>query len=94
MSKGTPIRSCRVDEETWQLVLATVQLRNYHSAEEPWTPANFIATAIREKVAKMDRSRGRPIRDIFVDVTLVDEHDMFSPSEVLPDPLEDNGAIA
>lgn len=58
MSRGTPIRHFRMTDADWQEMLDTVQLRNHFTREEHWDKSAFITLAIREKIAKMERSRG------------------------------------
>jgi len=58
MSRGTPIRHFRMIDSEWREMLDTIRLRNLHTREEEWDKTAFITLAIREKVAKMERSRG------------------------------------
>ncbi len=58
MSKGTPIRHFRMLDSEWQEMLDTIELRNLFTREEHWDKSAFITLAIREKIAKMERSRG------------------------------------
>jgi hypothetical protein len=61
MSAGTRNRIVRIDDETWSLFTRVTEHRNAHRDAEPWTLSDFIRIACREKVAKMDRSRGREL---------------------------------
>ncbi len=58
MSKGTPIRHFRMLNSEWREMLETIELRNLFTREERWDKSAFITLAIREKIAKMERSRG------------------------------------
>lgn len=57
MSKGRPILHCRVDPLLIEDMEMAIELRNLWSREKPWTTADFLAIAIREKIDKMIRSR-------------------------------------
>lgn len=61
MSAGTRNRIVRIDDDSWNLFELTVEFRNANKKGKPWTMSDFIRIACREKVAKMDRSRGRPL---------------------------------
>lgn len=58
MSLGSPRITFRIDAGTIEEMHATIALRNANTREEPWTTSDFVTQAIREKIAKMERSRG------------------------------------
>jgi hypothetical protein len=62
MSQGSPMLGCRIPQDLLDEVSRTIARRNAWSPEEPWTQARFIVVAIREKLAKMKRSRTRRAR--------------------------------
>jgi hypothetical protein len=59
MGKGSPMLGVRISKDLLDEVNRTILRRNTWTFEEPWTMARFISIAIREKLAKMDRSRLR-----------------------------------
>lgn len=56
-SRGTPIRTFRCAEELWDDLQECIARRNMWSREQPWSASDFIGLAIKEKIAKMGRSR-------------------------------------
>lgn len=58
MSKGSQIVPIRVPADLMAAMTIAIDRRNAVAAGEPWTRTGFIVTAIREKLAKMERSRG------------------------------------
>lgn len=67
MSKGRPILATRCDQDLVDELDAQVEslfmnARGRHSKE--WHRAEFIRTAIREKLDKMKRSRGERMRKL------------------------------
>lgn len=56
-SKGNPIVSARIPADLLDEVAELIERRNEWTHNEPWTLTGFIVDAIREKVAKMERSR-------------------------------------
>lgn len=62
-TKGTPVYPVRLDDDLVDEMKLAVQRRNLFSARAPWTFSDFIRTAVREKLDKMERSRrprGKP----------------------------------
>jgi hypothetical protein len=57
MSKGSPIVPVRIPPELLGEVARCIARRNVWSRNEPWTTSGFVIAAIREKLAKMERSR-------------------------------------
>lgn len=57
MSKGTKAFPVRLPNKLLQEVNETIQRRNDHSKEEPWTFSDFVRIALREKISKMERGR-------------------------------------
>lgn len=62
MSKGTPVVMFRMPKQMLADILAVLHRRNKNTQEEPWNRTDFIRCAIREKLAKMQRSRTRARR--------------------------------
>ena len=58
-SKGNPVVKTRVTTELEREVEVTINRRNLHSDNEPWDVSEFIRSAIREKIAHMERSRNK-----------------------------------
>lgn len=94
MSKGRPHYKCRLDAETAALVHATIGHRNAHSNEAPWTLSDFLRIACREKIAKMNRSRRRPITIADEPADLASVADPLPPEVFFGKTLEDGGAFA
>jgi hypothetical protein len=68
-SKGTPVHTLRLPADlVEQLDLAIARLQLWHHRQffrrqwKDWSRSAFIASAIREKLKKMERSRRRPTR--------------------------------
>jgi hypothetical protein len=61
MSKGTPLVVIRVPEDLKIEVEAVIEHRNWNSREEPWSFSDFVRIALREKIAKMARCRGKSL---------------------------------
>ena len=57
MSKGTPNQTFRLLPSLKEECERTIARRNDNSFESPWTFTEFIELALREKIAKMERSR-------------------------------------
>lgn len=57
MSAGNPIISARVSRELLEEIRATIARRNEWTKEEPWEMADFLKSAIKEKLRKMQASR-------------------------------------
>jgi hypothetical protein len=57
MSKGSPVRSVRLDDQLLRIVEQQIESRNMSTAEAEYGVSGFIAAAIREKLLKMARSR-------------------------------------
>jgi hypothetical protein len=60
MSKGNPVVHCRIDRETLAAVEAQIRMTKEHETRNTIMEdavASFVAIAIREKLAKMKRSR-------------------------------------
>jgi hypothetical protein len=92
MSKGTPTRTVRITDKLWWEIKLTVEYRNAHSKRRAWTLREFLVLAAREKIAKMQRSRGRKLTedDEMIDLSQL-EHGYGG--ELFPDKdLEDLGA--
>lgn len=60
MSAGTPLKAIRIPPELGSEIVVTIERRNDHSREAPWTFTDFCLTAIAEKILKMARSGKRP----------------------------------
>lgn len=60
-SKGTPIIGVRIPPILRAHIEIVIAHRNDNSREEPWTLSAFVAIALREKIQKMARSRGRAL---------------------------------
>ncbi len=61
MSTGTQVYTLRINEHLRSIIQETIDRRNDWTRSVPWTFTDFLHTAVREKVAKMKRSR-RPRR--------------------------------
>lgn len=59
MSKGTDRYTFRLPQELMAAVATTIYRRNLHTDKEPWELSEFVRVAIKEKLAKMERSRRR-----------------------------------
>jgi len=57
MSKGTPRYTFRLPEDLMQAVELQILSRNACSPREEWDTSEFVRVALREKLAKMKRSR-------------------------------------
>lgn len=57
MSLGNPVVQVRVPREVLTAMDETIQRANGHRVVEDWTRSSFVLAAIKEKVAKMKRSR-------------------------------------
>lgn len=57
MSKGTKITGVRIPAELREEMKLTIARANVFKVDEPWNQTDFILAAIREKIAKMERSR-------------------------------------
>lgn len=57
MSAGSPICPIRIPAALLAEIERVIENANERRKGEPWTRTAFILTAIREKVAKMERSR-------------------------------------
>jgi len=57
MSKGTPNQTFRLLPSLKEECERTIARRNANSFEQPWTFTEFIEISLREKIAKMERSR-------------------------------------
>jgi hypothetical protein len=57
VSKGSPVVPMRIPSELLAEIERAIEGRNSRAPGEPWTRTGFIITAIREKLAKMERSR-------------------------------------
>lgn len=64
MSKGTDRYTFRLPQDMMAEVAATIYRRNLHTDREPWELSEFVRVAIREKLAKMERSRKRAARKL------------------------------
>lgn len=58
MSKGTKRFAFRLPPSLIDEMEETISRRNHNAPGEPWTFSDFVRIACREKVAKMERSRG------------------------------------
>lgn len=66
MSLGSPILKARIPQSVLHEVEITIARRNIFTRNAPWTISAFIVSAIKEKIAKMERSR-RPRKAAAVD---------------------------
>lgn len=57
MSKGSPIIPIRIPAEVLASMDLTIVQRNTYTHNEPWSRSSFIISAIKDKIAKMERSR-------------------------------------
>lgn len=57
MSKGSKIVQFRLPPALEAEVGITIARRNLYRRGRPWDRTGFLLTAIREKIAKMERSR-------------------------------------
>lgn len=57
MSKGTKIRSLRLEDEIWDQVVIACQERNERTPDEIWTLSQWVRIAIVEKLDKVKRGR-------------------------------------
>ena len=62
MAKGTRTITFRCPDKLWESATRAVLTRNDHSRDEPWELSDFIRIAMAEKLAKMERSRGKKAR--------------------------------
>jgi hypothetical protein len=75
------MRTFRMSEERYQLVAAVIEHRNEHSANSPWSFSDFVWDAIREKIAKMSRSRGREVLPLPEGEIENEEEDYYTPGK-------------
>lgn len=59
MSKGSPIVQTRIPPRLLQEIDEAIARRNDNTNDELWTRSAFIIRACREKLDKMERSRGK-----------------------------------
>lgn len=59
MSKGSPIIPTRIPTELLGEIDAAIERANRHRKGEALTRSSFLIAAVREKLAKMERSRKR-----------------------------------
>jgi len=57
MSRGSPIVPVRIPAELLAEIGQVIDGRNERARGAPWTRSEFIVLALREKLAKMERSR-------------------------------------
>jgi hypothetical protein len=57
MSKGTPNRVVRIDDDLWTRMEFQVMSLRIHSKRVKWDQSEFIRVACEEKLDKMRRSR-------------------------------------
>lgn len=62
MAEGSPRIIFRLPSNELDELHATIQKANYRRTEEPYDLSSFIRSAIREKIAKMARSRKKRVR--------------------------------
>jgi len=67
-SKGTPMIGVRIPPILRAHIELVIEHRNDNSTEEPWTLSAFVAIALREKIEKMARSRGRQLDPCIGDI--------------------------
>ena len=56
-TKGTPVYSVRIPADLGDEIERTIRRRNDNTSHEPYLFGGFCLAAIREKIAKMKRSR-------------------------------------
>ncbi len=61
MSKGNEYLKARFAAEWIEMVEDVIAHRNEHHKPPAWTMADFIRIAVREKIDKMARGRGRKL---------------------------------
>lgn len=64
MSKGSPIVPVRIPQSLLHEISQCIDRRNLWTLREEWTTSSFVIAAIREKIAKMERSRRKRPRSI------------------------------
>jgi hypothetical protein len=94
MSKGTPTRTVRISDQEWWEIKLVVDYRNCNSGNPPWTMREFLVLAAREKIAKMARSRGRPLTEADEQVDLSVRQYGDTPSLFSENTVEDGEAFA
>lgn len=57
MSKGSTIVPVRIPSDLLRQVEETYLGRNLFAPKNPWTLSDFVRVALKEKIAKMQRSR-------------------------------------
>lgn len=57
MTVGNPKLVVRVTEGVLEQIHAAIRKRNSRSRDEPWDVSAFVRTAIRDKLAHLERSR-------------------------------------
>jgi len=57
VAKGSPIIPVRIPADLLGAIDRQIESRNAVAHGEPWTRSAFIVAALREKLAKMERSR-------------------------------------
>lgn len=57
MNKASRYVPIRIPMDVWDEMELTIRRAEQYRRDEPWNTTTFIITAIREKLAKMDRSR-------------------------------------
>lgn len=62
MSQGTPVVTLRMSLELKTRIEFQIISRNQQTHNAPWTFTDFMIAAAEEKLAKMARSRTRPVR--------------------------------
>lgn len=94
MSSGTPTRTVRISDAEWFEIKLVVDHRNAHSCNPPWTMREFLVLAARDKIAKMARSRGRPLTEADEQVDLSIRQYGDTPSLFSENTVEDGEAFA
>jgi len=64
MSLGNPVVQVRVPRPILEEMDETIQRANGHRVVEDWTRSSFVLAAIREKIAKMKRSRRKKAKAV------------------------------
>lgn len=88
MSKGTQVRSVRINSDLWEQILRqVVSLKIWSPQPGKWTVSRFIEAACREKLAKMARSRNKqkPMEEgVQIDQFLKEMIDMNTSEQITP----------
>ena len=59
MSKGNKVIPFRCPRELEQAINSAIASRNHVTKQEPWDRTGFIIAALKDKLAHLERSKGK-----------------------------------